>query len=105
FSLVLLPLVVTSPLVFPFVTGKAFLFRAVTELLLPVLILVRIGRGEPMRLSPIVAVAIVFSMVLLLVDSVGVDPRRSIFSNFERMDGFVGFVHLGIYFAALLTFL
>jgi hypothetical protein len=46
-----------------------------------------------------------FIAVLLIADLFGVDREKSMWSNFERMEGFVGHIHLFAYFFVLAVML
>lgn len=96
------PLVVSSSLFFPYITGKAFVFRIIVEVLLGlwcVQLLVD-PAARPRRSGLLWAVAGLIG-VTALATIFGVDPFRSLWSNFERMDGLITYLHLGAYFLLL----
>src|SRR3990167_6261703 len=104
FLIPLVPLiVVTSPLFpslfFPYITGKNFTFRILTELLVGgwLILMLRDATYRPHRSLITAAVAILVGIVAV-ADIFGVSSFKSIWSNFERMEGLVTMVHLLLYF-------
>jgi len=87
---------------FPFITTKAFIFRILIELAfaLWLLLALRDVKVRP-KITPLTVGVTVFTLVALLVDITGVNFIRSIWSNFERMEGWVSIVHLWMYFIVL----
>jgi len=94
-----IPLYVANSLFFPFITGKAFAFRIIVEILcaLWLLLLLRDKKYAP-RFSWLSVVATVFMISVFISDILGLAPLRSLWSNFERMEGWVVIVHLWAYF-------
>jgi len=84
---------------FPFITGKAFAFRILVELAFAVWIVLacRDKNARP-KISALTVGVTVFTLAALLVDLTGVNPIRSLWSNFERMEGWVTIIHLWAYF-------
>jgi len=84
---------------FPFITGKAFAFRILVELAFGVWIILacRDKNARP-KISALTVGVTAFTLVALLVDLTGVNPIRSLWSNFERMEGWVTIIHLWAYF-------
>jgi O-antigen ligase len=98
------PLVVSSSLFFPYITGKAFIFRLIVEILLGLWLvgLIFEPAARPRRSGLLWAVAALIG-VTTLATLFGVDPFRSFWSNFERMDGLITYLHLGAYFLLLIA--
>lgn len=97
-----------SGLFFPFISGKNLLFRILVEIAFAgwaVLALMDAKYRINIKKSPLTIAYGVFITVLLVADLFGVDPTRSIWSNFERMEGFIGHIHLFAYFFVLSTML
>jgi O-antigen ligase/tetratricopeptide (TPR) repeat protein len=93
-----------SGMFFPFISGKNILFRILVEIALAgwaVLALSDSSYRINVRKSPIMIAYGLFIIVLLLADLFGVDREKSIWSNFERMEGFVGHIHFFAYFFVL----
>src|SRR3989344_6097513 len=101
-GLLFLPLVVSDKLFFPFITGKNFLFRAVVEILfvLWVYLALKDDRYRPKK-SWILVFVSAFFIILALSTIFSVDVNRSLWSNFERMEGLVGHAHFFLYFIIL----
>jgi O-antigen ligase/Flp pilus assembly protein TadD len=89
---------------FPFISGKNILFRIFVEIALAgwaVLALSDSSYRINIKKSPIMIAYGLFILVLLLADLFGVDREKSMWSNFERMEGFVGHIHFFAYFFVL----
>ncbi len=90
---------VSDSMFFPFITGKNFSFRILVEIATALwLILMFIDREARPRFSWILGGATAFLLALTVADFSGVDPIKSIWSNYERMEGLVAHVHLFLYF-------
>ncbi len=95
---VISPFVLINDLFFPFITGKAFYFRIIVEIAtLLYIVLAAVDREYRPRLSPIMASAGIFLIVLGLATVSAVDPLKAFWSNYERMEGYVLFLHLFAY--------
>lgn len=98
----------SSGLFFPFISGKNLLFRFFVEIAFAgwaVLALYDSSYRINIRKSPIMIAYSLFIIVLLLADIFGVDREKSMWSNFERMEGFVGHIHFFAYFFVLTVML
>lgn len=102
YLVLIIPFIVANSMFFPFIVGKAFTFRIITEILfgLWLIIAVKYKEFRP-KFSWILAAAGLFTFVLLLADIQAVAPFKAFWSNFERMEGFVTIVHLFIYLLVL----
>jgi len=99
FLLPLLPLLVTDSLFFPYITGKNFAFRIIVEVVFAAwVVLALYDSAYRPRVSWILGAFTAFVGVVLVADLAGVAPAKSLWSNFERMEGFVTIVHLFLYF-------
>ena len=106
FFVPIIPLIVSNSLYFPFITGKAFVFRIVVELCLIAWALLALK--DPVyrpRKSWIMWAFLAFVVVMGLATAFGESPLRSFWSNFERMEGFVTLLHLLAYFVVAGVFL
>jgi Flp pilus assembly protein TadD/O-antigen ligase len=102
FVIPVFPLVVANSFFFPFITGKAFVFRIVVELAFALwLILLYKDRQYAPRWNSMTILVTVFTFVVLIADLLGVNAIRSIWSNNERMEGWLTIVHLWAYFILL----
>ena len=98
----------TSGLYFPFISGKNIVFRALVEIAFAgwVLLAIRDALYRPnLKKSPLTVAYAVFIVVILIADIFGVDHDKSIWSNYERMEGFVGHIHFFAYFFVLTAML
>lgn len=100
------PLVVANSLFFPFITGKNFMFRIVIEIVFAAWAALAImDRSYRPRRSWIYWSFAAFVAVILIADLAGVYAPKSIWSNYERMEGWVTLAHLFAYFLAAATVL
>ena len=102
FFIPFVPLIVANSLFFPFIVGKNFAFRIVVEIVLALWLVLYVrkgieGPGKTWVLYSILALTIV-SILATLNSEV---PYRSLWSNYERMDGLISFLHLGAYFLVI----
>jgi len=94
-----IPLIVASPLFFPFITGKGFTFRIIVEVIFAVWLLLALRsphfrpKGSLLLWSVLAFVGVVF-----VADIFAVSPFKAFWSNFERMEGFITLAHLLLYF-------
>ncbi len=96
------PLIVSSSLYFPFITGKNFFFRIITEVIvfLWLILAVRDKNYLPQK-SWLTATLGAFIVVIGVADMFGENPYKSFWSNYERMEGFISLIHLFGYFLVL----
>lgn len=102
FVIPFLPLYVSSSMLFPFITGKNFAFRIITEIIFVFWLWLAVASPEyrPKLTSLFKAVSI-FAAIVFIADILGPNPYRSIFSNYERMEGFMMIGHLYLYYLML----
>lgn len=93
--------IIFNDLFFPFITSKNFAFRALVEIMFAAwLVLAYMSPAYRPKLSPILWTLGVFVAIVFLADMFGVNPYKSFWSNYERMEGFVGLLHFFMYFLA-----
>ena len=99
FLIPFIPFYVAQGMFFPFITGKNFAFRILVELMLGgwFMLAWRDPRYRP-RFSWILAAYTLFMGVTIIADLFGENLFRSFWSNFERMDGLVNYLHFFAYF-------
>ncbi len=99
FLIPFVPFVISSTMFFPFITGKTFAFRILAEVLFGAYLILALTTPEyrPKRSYLMWAVG---SFVLFagIATILSVDPIKSLWSNFERMEGYIGLLHLAAYF-------
>src|SRR3989344_4766010 len=99
FAVLLIPLIVSTSLFFPFITGKAFFFRVVVEIVFCAWVLLAIrDRNYLPKKSWISILMLLFIGIVGIADIFGVNPAKSIWSNYERMEGWVTITHVAAYF-------
>ena len=100
--LLFMPLIITSSLFFPFITGKGFFFRIITEIIFGgwAVLAILYKEYRPQR-STLLLVVGAFTTSLVISTIFGVDPYHSFWSNFERMEGLITHLHLFALFIAV----
>ncbi len=106
-----IPLHVSNSLFFPFITGKAFDFRIIVEIVFALwLILILREKGTSVinteksvipKVNLLTVAITLFTVIALVADILGYNPLRSIWSNFERMEGWIIIAHLWAYFMVM----
>lgn len=96
------PLIVADSFFFPFITGKAFFFRILSEIAVVAwAVLACLDKEYRPRASLIGTVAIGFVLWMFVADAFALNAAKAFWSNFERMEGWVFLAHLlGFFFAA-----
>lgn len=93
--LLCVPFLVTDTLYFPFITGKAYAFRIVTEIIFFLwIILATIDKSYRPKKGPILCSLLIFTGVTFIANYFGIDRPASFMSNFERMEGWITIAHL-----------
>lgn len=97
-----LVLIVSGTMFFPFITGKNFAFRILAEVIAALWIVLMLfdARYKPRR-TLISVVLAVFIFILALSSVFGENFYRSFWSNYERMEGLVTYLHLFAFFLVL----
>jgi|GEM_PF-729636 len=95
-------LYVPSALVFPYVTGKAFAFRIAVVLVFGLWVGLAL-QHEKYRPLPTLIFKIITALVTIVfvADLMGANPRHALWSNYEKMDGFIALFHLYLYYVML----
>lgn len=98
---------VDASLLFPYETGKAWIFRSIVELSFGLLVyqcLMNYGATSP-GLNWLAKLIIAFLLWSLITSLTGIDAYRSFWSNYERMAGWVAYLHWAMYLLCLLAVL
>jgi len=99
FASILIPFISFSSLYFPFITSKAYVFRALIEVVFGVWAILAIFDKNYRPKKSLILWSFVGFLVLLFISNLkGLNPRYSFWSNFERMEGYVTLVHVFLYF-------
>jgi len=102
FAIPFIPLIVANHLFFPFITGKNFTFRILIEIITAAwLALALVHPAYRPRRSWIWGSVAVFVLIIGLADLFGANALKSVWSNFERMEGWVTLAHLLAYVTVL----
>lgn len=92
-------IIVADSLFFPFITGKGFYFRVLVGLMAGLYILLAIhDKAFRPRKTVLVWSISVFLGIMFVANLNAPFPFKAFWSNFERMEGFVSLLHLGLYF-------
>ncbi|HEY4500405.1 MAG TPA: O-antigen ligase family protein [Candidatus Paceibacterota bacterium] len=99
FAVLFVPFLVADSMFFPFITGKNFTFRILTEIAFAswFLLSFRDASVRP-RKSTVLWAFVAFVAIIGLADIFGQSPWKSFWSNFERMEGYITTLHLFAYF-------
>lgn len=102
FAIPFVPLVVSSSLFFPFITGKGFVFRIIVEIIFAAYLVLAV-RDEAYRpkFSWIMGSVLVFLIAIGLADVFAVNPMKAFWSNYERMEGYILILHLAALFVVM----
>jgi len=102
FAVPFVPLVIASSLFFPFITGKAFIFRIIVEIIFACYLALAV-RDETYRpkFSWILGAIFAFLLVMGVADFFAVNPFKAFWSNYERMEGYITLLHLGALFLVM----
>ncbi len=102
FAVPFVPLYVANTMFFPYISGKNFLFRVLVEIALGLWIALAIidKQYRPKR-SWLMASFLIFAFVMSIADIFGVNQLKSIWSNYERMEGLVATLHTLAFFVVL----
>ena len=105
FLIPLFPLIVANSWFFPFITGKAYYFRILVEVAFAGWALLAFvdAKYRP-KLSPLMIGVTLFAVITLIADLLGVNPIRSLWSNFERSEGWITVIHLWMFFMVTSVF-
>ncbi len=98
----------TPGMYFPFISGKNMLFRTMVEIAFAGWTILALHDSKyriNFKKSPLAIAYAIFVVVLLVADILGVDPAKSMISNYERMEGFVAHIHFFAYFLVLIAML
>lgn len=101
FLIPLTPLLVPTSFFFPFITGKAFYFRTLVEIVFAAWIgLALIDKNYRPRFSWIGAGVLAFVVWMFIADLFAINVLKAFWSNFERMEGWMLLAHLAALFFA-----
>ena len=99
-----IPWIVATSSYFPFITGKNFAFRVIVEIIFALwaILALRDKKARPEK-SWILYAVLALGVIDILATFFGLNPYRSFWSNYERMDGLINLLHLSAYFVVLIS--
>ncbi|OHA59858.1 MAG: hypothetical protein A2607_01185 [Candidatus Vogelbacteria bacterium RIFOXYD1_FULL_42_15] len=93
------PLLVTSSMFFPFITGKNFAFRIIVELVAALWLILALRDSSARPKKSLILWGIIALFLATTVATIfSLYPYHSFWSNYERMDGLITQIHLLLYF-------
>src|SRR3989338_2451217 len=102
FALPFIVFIVANEIFFPFITGKNLTFRIIVEIITGAwLALALVNPEYRPRKSWLLYAFAAFVAIIAIADASGVNPFKSFWSNYERMDGWVTLAHLFAYFVVV----
>lgn len=102
FAIPFVPLIVSSSLFFPFITGKAFVFRTIVEIIFACYLVLAIReRSYRPKFSWILVALIFFLLAMGIADIFAENSYKAFWSNYERMEGYITLLHLGVFFLVM----
>ena len=102
FAIPFIPFLVSSSLFFPFITTKVFAWRIIVEIIFAGWILLALQDADYRPKKSLILYSLfIFLGIIGLADLFGVAPLKSFWSNFERMEGYITLLHLGMFFLVI----
>ncbi len=102
FIIPFIPFIVPTSMFFPFITGKGFVFRILVEIVFGLFVaLSLLDASYRPKMTWITKSVLLFGLIVFVADLFGVNPYKSIWSNYERMEGFVLIAHMVMYYLVL----
>jgi O-antigen ligase/tetratricopeptide (TPR) repeat protein len=99
FTIPFIPLYVANELFFPFITGKGFAFRVLVEIAFAGWVVLALSnKAYRPRFSWVFVLYGAFIFWMLIADLFGVNAHKALWSNFERMEGWVTLIHVFLFF-------
>src|SRR3989338_403484 len=94
----LMPLLVSSKFIFPFITLKTIYFRIIVEIaaLLYLLLALSVASYRP-KMNQLLWFILGFGAIVFLTSFTGVNPYRSLWGTIERGEGFLFIAHLIVF--------
>lgn len=89
-GVVFVPVIFAPTMLFPYIVGKAFVFRFMALALVVVYALLALSNSQYRpRVTPTVLTFGILTLVMGLSTLVSIDPYKSFFGNYERMEGYI----------------
>ncbi len=99
FAVPFIVFIIPSGMFFPFISGKGFTFRIIIEIIFGAFVVLAFldAQYRP-KFSWITKSVLFFTLAILVADLFSVNSYKSLWSNYERMEGFVLIAHLALYY-------
>lgn len=102
FATLIVPLVVSGSLFFPYITGKGFLFRTLVEIAFALYVILAIRDKSYIPKKSVILWSLLGLLGVMAISTfISENPTKSFWSNYERMEGYITFLHLAVYFVVL----
>lgn len=89
-GMIFIPIIFAPTMLFPYIVGKAFVFRLLALVLFIVYILLALSSaGYRPRITPAIVTFGILTLVMGLSTLLSIDPYKSFFGNYERMEGYI----------------
>ncbi len=103
-ALFFVPLVFWHGVFFPYTFIKTILFYVITEFAFAIWLLLAVADKEYRpRFSAVTGAVAIFLFIMGIASYAGVDVSRSVWSEYERMFGFITWLHAGLFFLLFST--
>jgi len=98
YLVLLIPIIISSEYMFPFITGKTIYFRILVEIALFLYIILALSNScyRP-KLNKTAWFIIIFGLVVFITALTGLNPHKSLWGNIERGEGFLTLSHVLIF--------
>lgn len=104
FTILFLPLLITDSLYFPYITGKNFVFRIIIEIIFFLYLILIVGNKKYRpKFSILLTLISLFILANFISTILSPSPYHSFWGNYERMIGFLGYLHLFLFFLIIIS--
>ncbi|MBI5410329.1 MAG: O-antigen ligase family protein [Nitrospirae bacterium] len=102
FLIAFTPLYTSMSFIFPYIEGKNYVFRILLEIAAVLWCgLIALNKEYRPKNTPVFLAILIFTFIAGLADLFGVNPFKSFWSSYERMEGYLTILHLTLYFAII----
>ena len=100
-----IPLIVGGDFNFPYIAPKIFVFEIIVEIIFLLWLWLILKKPEYRPKKNILTISLsLFFAILIITAFTGVNPNRSFFMDYERMDGIFHLLHFYVFFLVLSSF-
>ncbi len=95
FAIPIVAMIFVPTFLYPYIVGKAFTFRFLAIISLCSLIYITATDDKyRLKATPFLVASSIFAIVMALATIFSIDPSRSFWSNYERMEGYINLISL-----------